>query len=273
MKEALLPLLCGPEQLAAVLDDPAILVVDLSQPEIYMAGHLPGAISLSYDAIVRTEPPVLGLLPATAQLEAVFGDLGVTPECHVVAYDDEAGGKASRLLWTLAVAGHSNCSLLCGGTAAWQAQGLQLSPEETVATPVDFKMNIDRALIADRAWILAHLNDPEVAIVDVRSAAEYDGRDRRASRGGHLPGAINIEWSLAVKPGRALGLPMEPGRFGEALQQAGVRKDQTVVVYCHSHHRSSHSYVALKALGYERVRGYPGSWSDWGNQPDTPIAL
>ncbi|MCG2635049.1 MAG: sulfurtransferase [Gammaproteobacteria bacterium] len=271
MTPPLLPLLCEPQQLADLLGDPRLLVVDLSRPEIYAVGHVPGAVSLPYSAIVTAQPPVMGLLPDVAQLSEVLSRIGLTPDRHVVAYDDEPGGKASRLLWTLAAVGHPHFSLLNGGISAWQAGGLKLSSRVETPTPSEFAATIDPAPIADRAWIEAHLDDSEVVVLDVRSAAEYQGREHRAGRNGHIPGAINIEWSLAVKPDQATGFPMAPEPFGKALSEAGITPDKTVVVHCHSHHRSSHSFVALKALGYDKVKGYPGSWSDWGNQPDTPI--
>ena len=271
MTESLLPLLCEPTELAPLLDDPRILVVDLSRAEIYAVGHVPGAVLLPYSAIVQAKPPVMGLLPEVEQLNTVLAGIGLTSEHHVVAYDDEPGGKACRLLWTLDVLGHRNFSLLKGGLSAWQAAGLKLSSR--VETPVSsgFSAVIDPGPTADRDWIMAHLDDPNVVVLDVRSAAEYQGREHRANRNGHIPGAINIDWSLAVNPDQAQGFPMAIAPFAEALQQAGITADKTVVVHCQSHHRSSHTYVVLKALGFERVKGYAGSWSDWGNQMDTPI--
>ena len=118
-----LPLLIEPEQLQPYLADSAVLIVDLGDPAGHPAGHIPGAVHLDYSDLIRAEPPAMGLLPDEARLSEVLSRLGLTPELHVVAYDAEGNGRASRLLWTLAVLGHERVSLLNGGIHAWDAAG------------------------------------------------------------------------------------------------------------------------------------------------------
>lgn len=116
--------------------------------------------------------------------------------------------------------------------------------------------------------ILARLKDPAVVILDARSPAEYAGKDVRAKRGGHIPGAVNIEWSQALRPDGTFK-PLEELR---ALYGAnGVTPDKTVIAYCQTHHRSAHSYFVLRLLGYPRVVGYDRSWSEWGNREGLPV--
>jgi thiosulfate/3-mercaptopyruvate sulfurtransferase len=126
-------------------------------------------------------------------------------------------------------------------------------------------------VIADREFILRHLEDPAVVLLDARSPDEYRGVKRFAERGGHIPGAVNLDWLQTMDPAR--GLRLKPAQELRALlAPLGVAPDKDVVCYCQSHHRSAHSWMMLRSLGFERVRGYPGSWSDWGNQADTPVA-
>lgn len=270
MKRSGLPLVVEPDELQAALGDEQILVIDLSQAQFYQQSHIPGAAHTDYVRVIAAKPPVMGLLPDAAQLNALFSSLGLTATTHVVAYDNEGGGRASRLLWTLEVAGHSSYSLLNGGFNAWRNENYptETRPAATIAKPYTTHLQ-NKEAIADKQYILAHLNATDTCLVDCRSPAEYAGQDLRARRGGHIPGAVNIEWSRALDPQHHMRLkPKE--ELAALYRQAGITTDKQVIVYCQTHHRSALSYIVLKSLGYD-VRGYPGSWSEWGNDPDTPI--
>ena len=254
----------------SLADDDAI-VVDLCKPERYAEGHVPGAFNVDYNSLVRAAPPVGGLMPDAAALGALAAGIGLAPGRPVLAYDDEGGGRASRLLWTLYTLGHDELGLLDGGRDAWLGAGGLLSRE-----PVALRAAAGAAPaepvrgVADAGWILEHLGAPDVVFLDTRTPAEFDGSDRRSARGGHVPGAVNVDWTLSQDPARHRAL--RPAAELRALYEgAGVRRDAEVVVYCQTHHRSSHTFVVLRSLGYERVRGYPGAWSDWGNREDTPV--
>lgn len=264
------PLILPPEQLEAALGQSPWLIVDLSKPDHYHQAHVPGAVHLDYSGMVAARPPVMGLLPSEDHLSAVFSRLGLTPDTHVVAYDDEGGGRAARLLWTLEVLGHTRYSLLDGGRHAWQAQGRPTRPGMESRPATDYRAVIKGVGLADMAYLRAHLGDATLALVDARSPQEYSGQKRLAERGGHLPGAVNFDWINAMEPQNHPRLK-PAGVLRELLEERGITPDKEVIVYCHTHHRSAHTYVVLKSLGYPRIKGYPGSWSEWGNQPDTPI--
>ena len=271
MNEAILPLLVEADELESGLSQDGLLVVDLGKPETYRQAHLPGAVHLDYARIVEVRKPVMGLLPEPGVLGRVLGQLGLRPETHVVAYDDEGGGKAARLLWTLATAGHTRFSLLNGGIHAWANEGHALDSRANEPRPgADYPVTPDPAETADAEYILSRLGNPGVALLDARSGEEFRGIKRFAERGGHIPGAVNLDWLQTMDQGRNLRFKPE-NWLRERLASLGVTPDREVIVYCQSHHRSAHSYIMLKTLGYERVRGYPGSWSDWGNRPDTPV--
>ena len=212
----------------------------------------------------------MGLLPDPAQLTHVLSALGLTPDTHVVTYDDEGGGRACRLLWTLEAAGHRRFSLLNGGLRTWANQNHEISTEITWPTAGHYEVNMDFDGVATRQYILDHLSDASVALLDVRSPAEYQGRKVYAQRGGHIPGAVNLEWTEAMDPQHDLCLK-PAAELRDRLAGLGITPDKEVVTYCQTHHRSSHTYFVLKQLGYPRVRGYHGAWSDWGNADDTPV--
>ena len=264
------PLLMEPDELERHLGEENLLVIDLCKPEVFAQGHIAGAVHLDYAQVVTAEPPVMGLLPNAAQMSALLSAIGVTPDTHVVAYDDEGGGRAARLLWSLAAYGHGRYSLLNGGLHAWANEGHPLTQEPSHTIAGDYQARYVGDVVADRDYIKAHLKDEDVALLDARSPGEFDGSDKRAQHGGHIPGAVNLEWTQMMDP--SANLRIKPrDQLLPLLEHLGITPDKEVIAYCQTHHRSALSWLALKALGFERVRGYPGAWSDWGNRSDTPI--
>ncbi len=264
------PIFMEPAELAERLDDPGIRIVDLSSRENYLQGHVPGAVNVDVAALQTAAPPIMGLVPEASVLCSVLCGAGISPDVRVIAYDDASGPKAGRLLFTLAVLGHEPVSILDGGLVAWREEGnlVERQAEEPRAAVYEAPATTDA--IASTGYVLDHLEDPDVLLLDVRSPDEYAGRDVRSARGGHIPGAVNVEWNRTLDYNRNLRL-RPAAELRRMFEAAGVTPDREIVTYCQSHMRSSHTYAVLKALGYPRVRGYPGAWSDWGNNPETPI--
>ena len=264
------------EQLAGTASaTESVLIVDMRKAEDFATGHVPGAVNASYEGLVRSEPPVGGLLPHAATLARVFGAMGLTCARTIVAYDDDGNGKAGRLLWTLAAVGHgAPTALMDGGFAAWRERGFPVQTQTQPLGTTRYEFALDQGIgldaIADGEWIAEHLHDPAVCFVDTRSPAEYRGEDVRSARGGHIPGALSFDWLRAMDAQRHKALRPREVLLTE-LAAAGITRDKEIVVYCQTHHRSSHTFVVLKWLGFTKVRGYPGAWSDWGNATDTPI--
>jgi len=265
-----IPLILDPDAVMPLLARPDILLLDVSQSTSYVTQHIPGAIFLEYNWIVATDKPRVGLLPDATRLSLLLSAYGISEDTHVIAYDDEGGGRAGRLLYTLDCVGHRRVSLLDGGLHAWLHEGRETEQSIRFPQGVERKVTLQQDPIADKSYILDHLGDDSLAIVDTRSAPEYMGTKVFAARGGHIPGAIHFEWTRAMDEKRHLRLkPAE--RLKQELAAEGVTPDKQIVVHCQSHHRSAHTYVVLKSLGYTRLKGYPGSWSDWGNDPATPV--
>ena len=265
-----LPLLLEPEQLEAHLGDDQLMVVDLCKPQIYGKYHIPTALALDYADLVHVEKPVTGLLPSAAHLNRILSGLGLTRASHVVAYDDEGGGKASRLLWTLAALGHGRWSLLNGGLHAWANEGHSLESRPVHPQPESYTGGAADHVVAEKGYVLAHLDDPDVVLLDARTPQEFSGTKCLAARGGHIPGAVNLNWLDTMDRRRNLRL-LPADRLRATLNGLGVTPDKEVITYCQSHHRSAHTFVMLKWLGFAKVKGYPGAWSEWGNHPGTPV--
>lgn len=263
-----LPLFVDARTLADRLDDPAIQIVAVDAAADYAGAHIPGAKQISMADFTASAPPVAGLLPSDDVLRDVFSASGLRNAAHIVAYDRAGDGQAARLLYTLDAMGHGAISLLDGGLAAWHQAGLALEDGLPQAATSDFSVTRQAARIADTAWIEAHLDDPETAFLDARSAAEFAGTDVRSARGGHIPGALHLDWNqLKGSDGR-----LRPDHELRALiSSRDLDTGHAVVNYCQSHVRSSYTYLVLKHLGFQKVRGYPGAWSDWGNANDTPV--
>jgi len=271
MNDAKLPLLADPGVVADHVGDADLLIVDLSPAELFLEHHAPGAIHLPYSALIVNDPPVGGLVPEHPVLAALFTRLGIGPETHVAAMDAEGGGAAGRLLWTLELLGHDRVSIVDGGLRAWLGEGLPTAAGTSIEPePVTFRAAPDERVLADTDYILEGLGRRDLALLDARSADEYSGSSVRAARGGHIPGAVHFEWTHGMD--RDDNLRMQPrALLREQLDDLGLTPDREIVTYCHTHHRSAFSYAMLRVLGYPRVRGYPGSWSAWGNRADTPV--
>lgn len=262
-----LPLVIEPEQLAAQLEHKDVRVIDLSPTPDYHNGHIPGAIALSSQLLLAGIPPAPGKLPSTAQLEEVFGDLGLKPEQHIVACDNEGGGWAGRLLWTLEVIGHKKYSYLNGGMRAWRGAGLPLSTKVSAPESSEIEISIDSASSITVEELQQRLGDDSLLVWDARSPAEYYGERVLAMKGGHIPGAVNCDWLRLMDPARELRIRSDAREF---LANLGIDGSREIVTHCQAHHRSAFTWLVGKSLGFS-IRAYPGSWSEWGNLPDTPV--
>lgn len=265
-----LPLLLEPEQLQQHLSDSNLLIIDLCSDEQYRLGHVPGAIHVSPREIVSGQPPAPGRLPSQRELDGLFSSIGLTPDTHIVCYDDEGGGWAGRFIWTLDVIGHNRYSYLNGGIHAWRAEGRETETTANQPQPKSVSVAVDSSQVVEAEDIMASLNNADFAIWDARSPEEHSGIKVLAQRGGRMPGAINCEWTALMDPARNLRIREDAAQM---LQQLGLTPDKDIVTHCQTHHRSGFTYLVAKVLGYPRIRGYHGSWSEWGNRDDTPIEV
>jgi len=270
MSDTLLPLIVEPDELEAHLQDKDLLIIDLCKDETYLQSHIPGAIHIQYPVILHVEKPVMGLLPDIDTLQQIFSAIGLHEDSHVVAYDDEGGGKASRLLWTLDTIGHKHFSLLNGGLHSWANEGHPLDNQPVQTAPSQYTISGFERGIADKDYILDKLSDDTVTLLDNRSAEEFSGAKKFAAHGGHIPGAIHFDWMLTMNQSRNLRL-LPDQQLKQMLQDVNVTPEQEIILYCQTHHRSSHTYIVLKHLGYENIKGYPGAWSEWGNLEGLPV--
>lgn len=263
-----LPLVIEPADLAERLDAPELILVDLTSAARYAEGHLPGARFVDPKQTQLGQPPSPGQLPGKSQLESLFAELGHSADAVYVVYDDEGGGWAGRFIWLLDVIGHRHYHYLNGGLHAWLAEQRSLSQVSPAAAGGPIALQLDETPSATREYIESRLGASDLVIWDARSPEEYRGEKALAARTGHIPGAINFEWTAAMDPARSLRIRED---IAERLEALGITADKEIITHCQTHHRSGFTYLLAKALGYSRIKAYPGSWGEWGNLPDTPI--
>lgn len=246
------------------------LVIDLRPPEAYAAGHIPGAVHLDLFGVSLIDTDPAPLRAFFWILEHLLASRGVSAARHVVVYDERSGMRAARAFWALEYFGHEHTRLLDGGFTAWTAAGLPVGTEPTAPQPTTWTGTRMDERLATWRDVHAGLEQDDTVMLDTRSEGEYLGTTVRAARGGCVPGAVRIEWT------DNLG---EDGAFKPADQlramyeAAGVTADKTVLSYCQGGYRAAHSYLALRLLGYPRVRPYLGSWKEWGDRLDLPIEV
>jgi thiosulfate/3-mercaptopyruvate sulfurtransferase len=244
------------------------LVLDIRASEDYANGHIPGAVHLDLWglSLIDTDPAPLNAFMWI--VDHLFNLRGVAADTPIVVYDDQSGMRAARAFWFLEYFGHARVQVLDGGFGAWVKAGLPVTREAAAPPKSTWTGTREADRIATWRDVKDRLGHPDVVILDTRSDAEHRGTLVRAKRGGAIPGAVNVEWTRNLA---------EDGSFKPAeelramYEAAGVTPDKEVVTYCQGGYRAAHSYLALRLLGYPRVRNYTGSWKEWGDREDLPI--
>ncbi len=270
MSDNNLPLLVEPGQIEPLMGDDNLIIISVDSEQRYSERHVPTAVHLSYSKLITKGKFAQGLFPQIETINETLSSIGLTPEKHVVAYDDEGNGRASRLLLTLDAIGHTRFSLLNGGLTAWASEGFPLHVESEFREPSHYQAKFIGNNVVDKDYILERLNDENIILIDTRSHDEFTGLQPLAKRSGHIPGAINIDWKLNKDPARHSRLKSDD-KILEMLQDRRITKDKEIIAYCQTCHRSSLTYIMLKQVGYPNIKCYPGSWSEWGNCDDTPV--
>jgi len=262
--------------LAEHLGDPGLVVVESDEDVLlYDTGHIPGSVKVDWHTELNdqvTRDYLDG--PAFA---ALMSAKGIARDATVVVYGDRNNWWAAYALWVFTLFGHEDVRLLDGGRAAWIAEGRELTEDKPAPEPTRYPVieRDDSRIRAFKDEVLAHLGAP---LVDVRSPAEYSGEvthmpdypQEGVLRGGHIPGAVSVPWArAAAADGRFLPRSQLAAIYE---QEQGLRASDDVIAYCRIGERSSHTWFVLThLLGFERVRNYDGSWTEWGNAVRVPV--
>ncbi|HRJ27336.1 MAG TPA: sulfurtransferase [Fimbriimonadaceae bacterium] len=271
--------LVSTEWVAENLNHPQVRLVESNEdPLLYVAGHLPGAVEVDWTRDLND--PIRRDYLQQAEFEALCSRIGITPETTVIFYGDRNNWWATYAYWVFQLFGHTNARIMDGGRFKWELEKRSLTREipTYAATSYSARPRDDRSNRAFRDDVLAHLQTPG-KLIDVRSPQEFTGErlhmpdypNEGALRGGHIPGARNVPWARAVNPADGTFLSLDELRQLYA-SEGGLSPQDDVVVYCRIGERSSHTWFVLKyLLGFEKVRNYDGSWTEWGNLVGVPI--
>ncbi|ADU52108.1 Thiosulfate sulfurtransferase [Thermaerobacter marianensis DSM 12885] len=244
---------------------------------LYEVGHIPGAVKIDWHTDLQD--PVVRDYLSPEQFAKLMSEKGIDNDTTVIFYGDKNNWWAAYAFWVFQLFGHKNLKIMDGGRAKWEAEGRPLTKEVPTFPKTHYKAvtRYDPYIRAFKEDVLRHIEFGK-PLIDVRSPDEYSGKllhmenypQEGAQRGGHIKGAKNVPWAKAVNP---------DGTFKSAdqlrkiyLEEQGLKPDDDVIVYCRIGERSSHTWFALKyLLGFDSVRNYDGSWTEWGNLVRAPI--
>lgn len=258
-------------------DDSNVAVVEVNvDTTLYDQGHIPGAVGWSWKT--QLSDSVRRDILSKDDFERLMRESGINNNDTVVLYGDSNNWFAAWALWQMKVYGHEDVRLMDGGRKKWQKEGRELSQDAADPTASNYRANpANNELRAFLPEVQTQTSAGAVELVDVRSPQEFSGEilappglPETCQRGGHIPGASNIPWSKAVND--------EDGTFRDRqdLEQiyrsAGITGEKPIISYCRIGERSSHSWFVLKyLLGYDDVKNYDGSWTEWGNLVGAPV--
>jgi thiosulfate/3-mercaptopyruvate sulfurtransferase len=250
-------ILIGTDWLAERLDHPRIRLVDLRDAEAHAGAHLPGAVQLDLSSLGSAMHGLDNVLIPAGEFERLMAALGISNGDLVVAYDDQWGLAAARLVWALHFYGHAAAGVLDGGWDRWSEEGRRVTAEPVSPAPSHFEAKPNLEVAAELEWLASPASGAEPVLLDTRTQAEYEQ--------GHLPGAKLWDWFTAVPPG-SWDAARDVAELRAEWAALGVEPSREVVVYCRSGMRASHTYVVLKHARFPSVRLYDGSWQEWSKR-------
>ena len=259
------------------IDDPDIVIVESDEDILlYEIGHIRN--SVKFDWQTELQDQLIRDYVSREDFETLLSEKGISNDHAVVFYGDRSNWWACYAFWTFKVLGHEKCLIMDGGRQKWVDEGRDLVKEVPERAKTDYKVSaVDESIRAFRDDVLEHMGSSK-PLVDVRSPKEYSGEllhmeaypQEGALRGGHIPGAVNVPWATAANEDGTFRSADELVEIYEKGQ--GLAKDQDVIAYCRIGERSSHTWFVLTyLLGFENVKNYDGSWTEWGNLVRAPI--
>ena len=268
--------LVSTEWLAEHLGEPGLVVVESDEDVLlYDTGHIPGSVKIDWHTDLND--PVVRDYVSPERFAELLGAKGIARDTTVVIYGDKNNWWAAYALWVFTLFGHEDVRLLDGGRDKWIAEGRELTREVPAPAPVEYPVveRDDHTIRAFKDDVLAHLGKP---LIDVRSPEEYNGSrtsapaypEEGALRAGHIPSAASVPWARAAAPDATFKRRADLEAI--YLGDAGLKPGDEVVAYCRIGERSSHTWFVLThLLGFENVRNYDGSWTEWGSAVRVPI--
>lgn len=256
-------MLISTADLAKELQNQNLVLIDARSFKEYSQGHIPGAVNLDLFAYHWFDTTPQGIQVFVEQTKKLLSFVGVALSKKIVFYDDVSGMLAARGVWMLMYFSHQNVWMLDGGIKKWRAENLPIETKTNGFSPSIFDGTPNPQIIADYDYIKQNLG--KAILIDARSKEEFTGDVIRGARKGHIPGAINVDYTLNIS---------EDGTIKDQKQLAElykIPKDTQIITYCQGAYRAANSFLVLRKLGFEKVKVYLGSWGEWSNRTELPV--
>lgn len=259
------------------LNDQSIRLIEADEDVLlYEVGHIPGAVKLDWH--VDVQDPLLRDFVNRQDFEKLLSRWGVNNDTLVILYGDRNNWYASYSYWLFTMYGHKNLKIMNGGRSKWEEEKRPFTQEVPSFAATNYQApSADESIRAFRSDVESGLKDPNRRLIDVRSPQEYTGEllhmvnypQEGATRGGHIPGAKSIPWATAANSD---GTFKSYSELKDIYGNKDITGDRDIISYCRIGERSAHTWFVLtRLLGYDRVRNYDGSWTEWGNLVRAPI--
>jgi len=232
---------------------------------------IPGAVHFpAVSSLIDEDHPIEFYMIGPERFQELMRGIGLDVYDKVIIYDAGNALSAARLFYALDYYGFSNASILNGGILAWNEQGGELTASAVTPEEGTFEVLVQESLMCDFEYVKAASQSDDKIIFDARSLEEYTGEDDRALQSGHVPNAVHLVWNSVLEPeGIPYFLPADSIQAKYA--ELGITPDKEVIPHCHTNVRGSHAYFTLRLMGYDSVRPYEGSWSDYGNRAEAAV--
>ena len=255
-------MLISTKDLNVIYENPDVLIIDTRSFSEYLQGHIPNSVHLDLFAFHWIDTTPDGIKNFNKQTETLFSFAGMTDQKKIIFYDNVSGMLAARGVW-MCMYFSIDAVMLDGGLSKWKDENLPIQTKPNSFHPTKFQGKVNPEIITGFDYIQNNLDT--LKIIDARSQGEYDGSILRAAQKGHIPNSQNIDWNKNIN---------SDGTFKndkELSSLYSMPKDQEIITYCQGAYRAANSFLALKKLGFSKVKVYLGSWGEWGNRLELPV--
>ena len=272
--------LVSASELDAMMKFEPVVVIDTRDPEVYAAGHIPGAVNIRDIFLYLATSDEAGIEEMTGKFATLLGEAGLGGDETAVFYEDAMNngyGQSCRGYFLMKYLGYPKVAVLHGGLKAWTDAGMELSTAVPTPAAKEFPLAIDDSMMVTTAQMLASLDDPSIVKLDVRDLDEWMGESSSpygidyAPRKGRIPDAVLIEWYAMMKPAGEVPMFKSNDEILDIAQSVGIEPDSKVIIYCFKGARASNTLVALNEAGIMDTSIYFASWNEWARDPSLPI--
>jgi len=242
-----------------------IIVIDARSFSEYKNSHITRAVNIDLFQLHWFDTTKRGIKDFNRQSRLLLSNIGISKDSKVIFYDNISGISSARGVWLLLYFSHKKVCMLDGGFEKWKREKLPVEVKSNQLRNKRFKGKPNSKVIADTNEVKRSISNKDVTIVDARSREEYVGSEVRAARRGHIPSAVNIDWNRNIEK------DVFKGKQKLSKIYSKIPKNSQVITYCQGGYRASNAFIALKLLGYKKVKLYLGSWGEWGNRLEFPV--